>query len=140
MLNQGSGLRAFIQDLGLAFVDAATAAHRGVPWFVKIHLGAVAPCRFDCPRRGRLANTAVPTRGPRTAILAMRPHRQTSRSRWRAQSKGSKQSPRQVTQKSPVRDVALTTTGRYARRHEGAGLRAGTRGDGTMLRKRQVFS
>ena len=31
VLDQRSGLRSFIQDLRLAFVDAATAAHGGVP-------------------------------------------------------------------------------------------------------------
>src|ERR1700676_894149 len=43
VLDQRSRLRPFIKDLGLAFIDAATAAHRGVPWFVKVHLDAVAP-------------------------------------------------------------------------------------------------
>ena len=43
VLDQCSGLRSLIEDLGLAFVDAATAAHRRVPWFVNVHLDAVAP-------------------------------------------------------------------------------------------------
>ena len=44
MLNQRSGLRSFVKDLGLAFIDAATAAHLNVPWFVEVHVrGAVAP-------------------------------------------------------------------------------------------------
>jgi hypothetical protein len=43
MLDQSARLRPFIQDLRLAFVNAATAAHRSVPWFVKVHLSAVAP-------------------------------------------------------------------------------------------------
>ena len=38
VLNQCSRLRPFVQDLGLAFVDAATAAHRRVPCFVKVHV------------------------------------------------------------------------------------------------------
>src|SRR5262249_12970198 len=42
VLNQRPGLRSFIEDLRLAFIDAASAAHRGVPWFVEIHLCAVA--------------------------------------------------------------------------------------------------
>src|SRR5437764_2582413 len=37
MLDQRSRLRAFIEDLSLALVDAAAAAHGGVPWFVKVH-------------------------------------------------------------------------------------------------------
>src|SRR5581483_8043260 len=37
MLNQRSRLRAFIEDLRLAFIDSATAAHWRVPWFVKVH-------------------------------------------------------------------------------------------------------
>ena len=44
MLDQRAGLRAFIEDLRLAFINAAAAAHRDVPWFVKIHRIAVAPC------------------------------------------------------------------------------------------------
>src|SRR5262249_34642979 len=43
ILNQRSGLRSFVEDLRLAFIDAATAAHRSVPWFVDVHLDAVAP-------------------------------------------------------------------------------------------------
>ena len=37
VLDQGSGLRSLIEDLRLAFVDAATAAHRCVPWLEKVH-------------------------------------------------------------------------------------------------------
>src|SRR5579872_569145 len=37
VLDQGSGLRAFIQDLGLAFINAASTAHWDVPCFVEIH-------------------------------------------------------------------------------------------------------
>src|SRR6188768_3828006 len=43
VLDQRSGLRSFIEDLRLAFIDAATAAHRSIPWFVDVHLDAVAP-------------------------------------------------------------------------------------------------
>jgi hypothetical protein len=43
MLNQRSGLRAFIKDLGLAFVNTAAAAHRDIPWFLRIHRSAVIP-------------------------------------------------------------------------------------------------
>src|SRR5205085_9387616 len=37
MLNQSARFRALIEDLRLAFIDAASAAHRSVPWFVKVH-------------------------------------------------------------------------------------------------------
>src|SRR5262245_4894658 len=37
MLNQRPRLRSLIQDLRLAFIDAAAAAHRNVPWLEKIH-------------------------------------------------------------------------------------------------------
>src|SRR5262245_61574761 len=43
VLDQRSRLRSFVEDLRLAFIDAATAAHRSVPWFVDVHLEAVAP-------------------------------------------------------------------------------------------------
>jgi hypothetical protein len=46
VLDQRSRFRSFVEDLRLAFVDAATAAHRGVPWFVDVHLDAVAPLRL----------------------------------------------------------------------------------------------
>jgi hypothetical protein len=32
MLDQRSGLGTFVKDLRLAFVDAAAAAHRDIPW------------------------------------------------------------------------------------------------------------
>ena len=37
MLDQRTRFRALVEDLRLAFIDAATAAHRSVPWFVKVH-------------------------------------------------------------------------------------------------------
>src|SRR6185369_17325917 len=37
MLDQGARFRALIEDLRLAFIDAATAAHRSIPWFVYVH-------------------------------------------------------------------------------------------------------
>src|SRR3954453_23557795 len=37
VLDQGSGLRTFIEDLGLAFINAASTAHWDVPCFVEIH-------------------------------------------------------------------------------------------------------
>src|SRR3990172_1606704 len=36
-LNQRSGLRPLVEDLGLAFIDAPTAVHGDIPWFEKIH-------------------------------------------------------------------------------------------------------
>jgi len=42
VLDQRSGFRSFVEDLGLAFIDAAAAAHRSVPWFVDVHLNVVA--------------------------------------------------------------------------------------------------
>jgi hypothetical protein len=38
VLDQCSGLGTFVQDLGLAFVNAATALHGSVPWFVNVHV------------------------------------------------------------------------------------------------------
>jgi hypothetical protein len=43
VLDQRPGLRPFVEDFRLAFIDATAAAHRGVPCFVDVHLGAVAP-------------------------------------------------------------------------------------------------
>src|SRR5262249_22278100 len=43
VLDQRTRLGPFVEDLRLAFIDAATAAHRSVPWFVDVHLDAVAP-------------------------------------------------------------------------------------------------
>ena len=37
VLNQRSRFRAFIEDLRLAFVNAAAATHRDIPWFLKVH-------------------------------------------------------------------------------------------------------
>src|SRR5262249_20025710 len=50
VLDQCSRLRSFIEDLRLALADAATAAHRCVPWLEKVH-DAVAPVSDQCPRR-----------------------------------------------------------------------------------------
>src|ERR1700674_916005 len=38
MLDQRSRLGALIEDLRLAFIDAAAAAHRGVPWLEEVHV------------------------------------------------------------------------------------------------------
>ena len=51
VLDQGSRFRSFVEDLALAFINAATAAHRRVPWFV--HLDAVAPVETLDPRQRR---------------------------------------------------------------------------------------
>ena len=37
VLDESSWLGSFVKDLRLAFVDAATAAHRGVPWLGEVH-------------------------------------------------------------------------------------------------------
>src|SRR6185437_12836940 len=37
MLDQRSRLGAFIENLRLAFINAAAATHRGVPWVLKVH-------------------------------------------------------------------------------------------------------
>ncbi len=41
VLNQSSRLGSFIQDLGLALVDATAAVHGDQPWLEKIHVAAV---------------------------------------------------------------------------------------------------
>ena len=51
MLDQRSGLGAFIEDLGLAFVDATAAVHRRVPCFEEIHGTAVAHLRENVRER-----------------------------------------------------------------------------------------
>src|SRR6188472_2592289 len=51
MLNQCARFWALVEDLRLAFIDAASAAHRSVPWFVKVHRDAVAPVWDRGPRR-----------------------------------------------------------------------------------------
>src|SRR6202007_2184336 len=52
MLNQRSRLRAFIEDLRLALVYAATAAHGRVPWFVKVHRVCRGSSLTSCKIRG----------------------------------------------------------------------------------------
>src|SRR6516165_12502541 len=47
VLDQCSRLGPLIEDLRLAFVNAATAAHRSVPGFGEIHRNAVAPFRMS---------------------------------------------------------------------------------------------
>src|SRR5262249_32053273 len=68
MLNQRSRLRAFVEDLRLAFVNSATAAHGSVPWFVKVHRIAVAPCCATRKIRGCGTRLEVPAlaSGPST--------------------------------------------------------------------------
>src|SRR5262245_44602349 len=66
MLDQRSRLRAFIEDLRLAFVNAASAAHGSVPWFVKVHRVAVAPCcaTLQDPRLRDRTESAGLSQGP----------------------------------------------------------------------------
>ena len=52
VLDQGSRLGAFVQDLGLAFVDAASAAHWDVPCFVEIHEFGVLRMTRVCDHDG----------------------------------------------------------------------------------------
>jgi hypothetical protein len=52
VLDQGSRLRAFVKDLGLAFINAASTAHWDVPCVVEIHEFGVLRMTRDCdPRR-----------------------------------------------------------------------------------------
>jgi hypothetical protein len=37
VLNQSAWFRSLVEDLRLAFINAATAAHRSIPWFVNVH-------------------------------------------------------------------------------------------------------
>src|SRR5262245_9692350 len=51
VLDQSSRLGPLIEDLGLAFIDAATAVHRRVPWFVNVHAMPWVPeVWLSCPR------------------------------------------------------------------------------------------
>src|SRR5262249_37979028 len=71
VLDQCSGLGPFVEDLRLAFVNAATAAHRSVPGFCEIHCGAVAPFRMT--RSAAAIAGATQLSGPSaTAKLAER--------------------------------------------------------------------
>jgi hypothetical protein len=52
VLDQGSRLRPFVKDLGLAFINAASTAHWDVPCVVEIHEFGVLRMTRDCdPRR-----------------------------------------------------------------------------------------
>src|SRR5439155_25713652 len=57
VLDQWSGLGTFVQDLGLALVDAATAVHGSVPWFVNVHVVPWLPVErtVSYPRRTNAA-------------------------------------------------------------------------------------
>src|SRR5262249_4766162 len=101
VLDQGSRSRSFVEDLALAFIDAATAAHRRVPWFV--HLDAVAPVEALDPRQRRGGSTR--------RERATRPRRKASRSGATAQSRWNSF----VAQGLRISPVALTIASRYAR-------------------------
>src|SRR3990172_3892529 len=65
-LNQRSGLRPLVEDLGLAFIDAPTTVHGHIPWFEKIHwpgFQATKPCRDNSLRPTRAAGR-TPRGGP----------------------------------------------------------------------------
>jgi hypothetical protein len=66
VLDQRSGLRSFIEDLRLAFIDAATAAHRNVPWFEKVHECRGSTCGSDPRRRDRTVRRAYAAACPAT--------------------------------------------------------------------------
>ena len=65
VLDQRSRLGSLVKDLGLAFVDTATAIHGSVPWFVNVHLVPWFKVNVECfcPR---LTNA-----GTRSALLAV---------------------------------------------------------------------
>ena len=81
MLDECSRLGAFVEDLRLAFVDAAAATHRGVPWFLKVHRIAVAPVRTRSEIRGGGTGPA------RLSRRSVRIRSQPSRSPGAAQSR-----------------------------------------------------
>ena len=60
MLNQRSRLGSFVKNLRLAFIDAATAAHRDIPWLEKIHGNAVAPVQIKVRGGGKRAAPVKP--------------------------------------------------------------------------------
>src|SRR5215510_3206525 len=64
MLDQRSGLGALVEDLRLAFIDAAAAAHRGVPWLEEIHgvPGLHSGCEVRGGGTGRHDSTCLPDR------------------------------------------------------------------------------
>ena len=68
VLDQGSRLRAFIQDLGLAFINAASTAHWDVPCFVEIHEIGVLRMTRVCDHDGAAvkARSRTETTGNRT--------------------------------------------------------------------------
>src|SRR5262249_35526421 len=101
VLDQSSRFRSFVEDLALAFIDSATAAHRRVPWFV--HLDAVAPVEALDPRQRRGGSTR--------RERATRPRRKASRSGATAQSRWNGF----VAQGLRISPVALTIASRYAR-------------------------
>jgi hypothetical protein len=51
MLDQRSWLGALVEDLRLAFIDAAAAAHWDVPWLEEIHMVPWLQFLFKGPRR-----------------------------------------------------------------------------------------
>src|SRR5882757_1664587 len=110
VLDQRSRLRSFVKDLRLAFIDAATAAHRGVPWFVDVHLDAVLRLTAMLD----LLSGGATRRRDRSAT---HPPLQTSRSRTPAQSHRGILFRAATRVRISAPSVALTIAPRYARPH-----------------------
>src|SRR6266699_480720 len=70
MLDQRSRLGALIEDLRLAFIDAAAAAHRDVPWLEEVH---------SCRGSSEATRSAAEGPGGTTQELPARPLGQPSR-------------------------------------------------------------
>jgi hypothetical protein len=110
VLNQRSRLRALIEDFRLAFVDSATAAHWGVPWFLKVHRRPwllLSDLKLRDPRlRNRGRDVSANNPAPDRKLV------QWSASRNRARFTLSTPFVRAAT----LLHVALTEPDRYARR------------------------
>jgi hypothetical protein len=57
VLDQGSRLRPFVKDLGLAFINAASTAHWDVPGVVEIHGFGVLRMTKDATHDGAAVET-----------------------------------------------------------------------------------
>src|SRR5262249_559171 len=75
VLNQSSRLGPLIEDLGLAFIDAATAVHGRVPWFVNVHAMPWVPeVWLSCPRlEGTRATRSKEREHARASLVATSP-------------------------------------------------------------------
>ena len=108
MLDQRSRLRSFIEDLRLAFIDAAAAAHRSVPWFVE--------CPSGCRGSGCDLMSAAAGRGGATKNVNMRRvHLANLSDRAGQHNRGKGFVPHALREQITTASVALTTMSRYAR-------------------------